>query len=204
MYVSRSEITVVAEQRDFIAANEAMHAAMRNMAGFRWAMLLRSLDNPEKLASVAMWLTRDQAEAWAESDSGMLHYDVATARGAMTPAAFAAIVDWQVDQAAGPDFVNRWNAAFHAIEDRLGSRLLQDLGQPESLRGPARRQQAGRPRAGGAGCRDCQRRSTPSAWRNRPLRSPLAHGALARPEDCRLSASLLVDRLSAYAAIDER
>jgi heme-degrading monooxygenase HmoA len=149
MYVSRCEVTIDAgRERDFIAEDEAMHAGMRTMAGFRWAMLLRSIDNPGKLASVAMWLTREQAQAWRDSEAAAAvhnarkaqdraspqaraqEYDVATARGSMTPAAFAAIVDWQVDLAISSDFVNRWNAAFHAIEDRLGSRLLQDLGQP--------------------------------------------------------------------------
>ena len=154
MYVSRSEVTVAGgREREFIAVNEAMHAEMRTMAGLRWAMLLRSIGHPGKLASVAMWLTREQAQAWRDSDSAAAtydanqvqdmvsplapapEYDVATARGSMTPAAFAAIVDWKVDLASGPEFVNRWNAAFHAIEDRLGSRLLQDLSQPTHYAG---------------------------------------------------------------------
>jgi len=148
MYVSRCEVTVVGgREHDFVAVNEAMHAGMRTMAGFRWAMFLRSIGYPGKLASVAMWQTREQAHAWSDSDpAAAIHaahpaqdmvsplapaqeYDVTTARGSMTPAAFVAIVDWEVDLKSGSEFVNRWNAAFHAIEDRLGSRLLQDLGQ---------------------------------------------------------------------------
>ena len=57
-------------------------------------------------------------------------YNVFTARGSMTPATFAAFVTWQVDVASSAGFVNRWNAFFHAIEDKLSSRLLQQLHQP--------------------------------------------------------------------------
>ncbi len=133
MYVSRSEVTIPeGQQPAFLSQTESQHTSMRTAQGFRWAMLLRSIEDPAILASVAMWLTREQAGV---ADFPVQHYDVATARGSMTPAAVVAIVDWQVDPATAPSFVNRWNAAFHAIEDMLGSRLLQDLDKPTHYAG---------------------------------------------------------------------
>jgi heme-degrading monooxygenase HmoA len=112
------------EQPAFVAEVTDAHDALKSTPGFRWAMVLRSLVDPSRLAAVAMWLNLDAA---GEGAFEVQRYEVATARGAMTPAAAAAIVDWQVDPEAAAAFVNRWNAAYHAIEDRLGSRLLKDL-----------------------------------------------------------------------------
>jgi heme-degrading monooxygenase HmoA len=149
MYIERREVRVVGgRMKDFLAFNEALHAGMKPMPGFRWAMLLRSMGYPGKMATIDMWQTREQARAWAESEAqqaafaahplqgmvspvGMAHgYDVVTARGSMTPAAVAAVVDWEIDVAGAKPFTDRWNAAYHAIEERLGSRLLRHLSQP--------------------------------------------------------------------------
>jgi hypothetical protein len=78
-----------------------------------------------------MWLSPQQApEAGpvtldaAETRYG---YDITTARGSMKPATHVAITDWRVDDAIAARFTGRWNAAYHAIEDRIGSRLMKDL-----------------------------------------------------------------------------
>jgi hypothetical protein len=53
----------------------------------------------------------------------------------MTPATRFAIVEWRVPEGDAARFTNRWNAVYHAIEDRIGSRLLRDLGSPGSYAG---------------------------------------------------------------------
>jgi heme-degrading monooxygenase HmoA len=154
MYVARREVRVVGgKAREFRAFNETLHAGMKDMPGFRWAMLLRSMGYLGKMATVDMWQTYEQATAWAEGDTllqafttqpvqgmvapiGMAQgYDVATARGSMTPAAVAAIVEWEVDVEHAKAFMDRWNAAYHHIEDRIGSRLLRHLGEPTHFAG---------------------------------------------------------------------
>ena len=111
-------------QAAFLEGIAAAHKGLEQQPGFRWAMVMRPQENPSRLAAAAMWLTLEQA---GEPEFPARRYDVATARGSMTPAAAAALVEWQPDEQATPDFVNRWNAAYHAIEDAIGSRLLRDL-----------------------------------------------------------------------------
>jgi len=133
MYVVRHHLTVApGDQAGLLAEAETAHAALRSAPGFRWAMVLRSAGDPSRLAAVAMWLKREDA---GNAGLPVQHYDVATARGSMTPAAVVAIVDWQVDPANAAAFVNRWNAVYHAIEDRIGSRLLQDMDEPSRYAG---------------------------------------------------------------------
>jgi hypothetical protein len=86
-----------------------------------------------------MWLSPEQA---SEQDGNTLGanesthgFDVTTARGSMTPASHVVLVDWQVDDAMAPRFTTRWNAAYHAIENRIGSRLLRDLESPRQYSG---------------------------------------------------------------------
>jgi heme-degrading monooxygenase HmoA len=112
------------KQSEFLAQIEAAHSGLKDQRGFRWAMVLRSRSDPSRLAAVAMWLSLEDA---GDADFPVQRYEVATARGSMTPAAAAALVDWRIESGVAPAFVNRWNAAYHAIEDRLGNRLLQDL-----------------------------------------------------------------------------
>lgn len=139
MYVSRSLITIEAEtEPELLSRAEASHASRRAADGFRWAMLLRSLDDASSFASVSMWLTPEHDAAWraANDTPAPKHgYDVTTARGAMTPAAAAAIVGWQVEPADAARFAALWNAAYHDIEDVFGSRLLQDLETPWAYAG---------------------------------------------------------------------
>ena len=134
MYISRSIISLQGDtESDLVAKVEAAHASRREADGFRWSMLLRSMDNASEFASVSMWLTPEHEQAWREANdapAAMHGYDVTTARGAMTPAAAAAMADWQADAAEAAHFAARWNAAYHAIEDVFGSRLLQDLESP--------------------------------------------------------------------------
>ena len=133
MYVARHHLTVAPDQQDALLSEmEPVHADLHSKPGFRWAMILRSVDEPSRLAAVAMWLNRENA---GNAGFPAQHYDVAKARGAMTPATVAAIVDWRVEAAAAPAFVNSWNAAYHAIEDTIGSRLLQDLDDPAHFAG---------------------------------------------------------------------
>jgi hypothetical protein len=106
-----------------LAEWKPVHAELRTKPGFRWAMVLRSLEDASRLAAVAMWQQLEEAGA----EFPVQRYDVATARGSMTPASFAAIIDWRIAADAAPAFVNAWNAAYHAIEDTLGNRLLVDL-----------------------------------------------------------------------------
>jgi heme-degrading monooxygenase HmoA len=125
MYVSRAGASISLEQQDeFVARIRQAHAALAKADGFRWAMLLRSMEDPAQLAAVAMWLTREHAAASGEPPQ---HYDVTTARGSMTPAAVMGIVEWHIDPDGAQGFVSWWNAAYHAIEDSIGSRLLHDL-----------------------------------------------------------------------------
>jgi hypothetical protein len=42
----------------------------------------------------------------------------------------AAIVEWEVDVEHARAFIDRWNAAYHHIEDRIGSRLGRHLSEP--------------------------------------------------------------------------
>ena len=133
MYVARHHLTVApGQQSGLLAEVAATHAGLQSAPGFRWVMVLRSNDDPSRMAAVAMWLKREDA---GNADFPVQHYDVATARGSMTPAAVAALVDWSVDAAVAAAFVNRWNAAYHAIEDRIGSRLLQDMDDPAHYTG---------------------------------------------------------------------
>jgi heme-degrading monooxygenase HmoA len=154
MYIARREVRVVGgKAREFLAFNEALHAGMKVMPGFRWGMLLRSMGYPGKMATIDMWQTRQQAQDWSDSEAqlaaftahpiqgivapiGMAHgYDVVTARGSMTPAPVAAIVEWEVDSEHAKAFVDRWNAAYHQIEDRIGSRLGRHLSDPTAFTG---------------------------------------------------------------------
>jgi heme-degrading monooxygenase HmoA len=154
MYVTRREVRVVGgRERDFRRMNEAMQTGMKDAGGFRWAMLLRSIGYPSKLASLAMWDDYAAAQAWSNSDAsaavfaghpvqgmvsplGPAHgYEVATARGAMSPASYAAIVDWEVEASQAAAFTQRWNAQYHAVEEKLGSRLLRHAGQPTLFAG---------------------------------------------------------------------
>jgi heme-degrading monooxygenase HmoA len=128
MYVIRHHLTVEPAQLDAMLSEwKPVHASLRTKPGFRWAMVLRSLENASRMAAVAMW---QQLEAAGDAGFPVQRYDVATARGLMTPAAVVALVDWRVEADAAPPFVSRWNAAYHAIEDAVGSRLLQDLDDP--------------------------------------------------------------------------
>jgi heme-degrading monooxygenase HmoA len=152
MYIARREVQVVgAKAREFRAQHEALRAGMKSMPGFRWAMLLRSMDEPGKMATVEMWETYESASAWAESEAhsqassthpgeGVVSasasgYDVTTARGSMTPATAAAIVEWEIDDGSAKAFTDRWNAAYHHIEDRVSSRLGRHLSQPARFAG---------------------------------------------------------------------
>jgi heme-degrading monooxygenase HmoA len=120
-----SKVTVPPiEQPAFVAEVTAAHDALKSTPGFRWAMVLRSQDDPSRLAAVAMWLNLNAA---GEGAFEVHRYEVSTARGTMTPAVVAAIVEWRVEAESAATFVSRWNAAYHAIEERLGSRLLKDL-----------------------------------------------------------------------------
>jgi heme-degrading monooxygenase HmoA len=133
MYVARHHLEVAPDQQSgLLAEMKPVHAELRSRPGFRWAMVLRSADDQSRLAAVAMWLNRQAA---GNADFPVQHYEVATARGSMTPASVAAIVDWRVQPDSAPGFVNRWNAAYHAIEDTIGSRLLQDLDDPAHYAG---------------------------------------------------------------------
>jgi heme-degrading monooxygenase HmoA len=133
MYVARHHLTVAPLEQDALMAEiKPVHAELRLKPGFRWAMVLRSAEDTSRLAAVAMWLNREDA---GNAGFPAQHYDVATARGAMTPASVAAIVDWRVEPDSAPGFVSRWNAAYHAIEDTIGSRLLQDLDDPAHYAG---------------------------------------------------------------------
>ena len=68
MYVSRHDTRVDdVGEGDLMGQHEAMHAAMRSATGFRWAMLLRSTEDPAQLASIEMWQTPEQAQAFRES-----------------------------------------------------------------------------------------------------------------------------------------
>jgi heme-degrading monooxygenase HmoA len=152
MYIARREVRVVGgKAREFVAFNEALHAGMKTMTGFRWGMLLRSMGYPGKMATIDMWQNRQHAQGWSDSEAqiaaftanpiqgivtpiSMAHgYDVVTARGSMTPAPVAAIVEWGVDVEHAKTFVDRWNAAYHHIEDRIGSRLGRHLSDPTSF-----------------------------------------------------------------------
>lgn len=151
MYIARREIQVMeGKAQEFRGLAESLHAGLKDLPGFRWAMLLQAADSESKTAVIEMWLTEEQAAARGESDAlgaigggedvarpiGEMHgYDVTTARGSMTPASFAAIVEWEVDEPDGKMFTERWNAAYHHIEDRISSRLLRDLNEPAKLVG---------------------------------------------------------------------
>jgi heme-degrading monooxygenase HmoA len=139
MYISRSIITLQDEsERELIEKVDEVHASRQTADGFRWSMLLRSAEDPSSFVSVSMWLTAENEEAWREANGAPLpphRYDVATARGSMTPASSVAIVDWQVEPDLAARFAARWNAAYHAIEDKIGSRLLQDLGSETTYAG---------------------------------------------------------------------
>ena len=135
MYIKRSEATVAAGSLDELKENEArVHEFLRTMPGFRWAMLLQSLEQPGRIAAISMWLSPEQASPQDGNTLGESEetrgYDVTTARGSMTPASHVALVDWEVSPEFTDRFANRWNAAYHAIEDRIGSRLLRDLESP--------------------------------------------------------------------------
>jgi Antibiotic biosynthesis monooxygenase len=134
MYISRSAVASEGEtESELIARVKASHTSRLAADGFRWAMLLRSMDDAGSFSAVSMWLSPEHALAWreaTESPAPLYRYNVETARGSMTPATAAAIVDWQVDPGVAARFASRWNAAYHAIEDVYGSRLLQELDEP--------------------------------------------------------------------------
>lgn len=101
-------------------------------------MLLRPSDEAARLTSVSMWLAPEHEQAWRDASSTPLpthRYDVSLARGSMTPAVAVAIVDWQPEEAEAARFSARWNAAYHAIENVIGSRLLQDIEAPSNYTG---------------------------------------------------------------------
>ena len=131
MYISRSLISAQPESdAELLAKVEAAFASRQAADGFRWAMLLRSSSGAPTYVSISMWLTPEHAQRWRQANDAPppAHgYDVTTARGSMTPATAVAVVDWQVDGGLVARFTNRWNATYHAIEDRIGSRLAQDL-----------------------------------------------------------------------------
>ncbi|HEX5368833.1 MAG TPA: antibiotic biosynthesis monooxygenase [Dehalococcoidia bacterium] len=145
MYIAIRKITVDANKTsDLTAAAESAHALTSGVEGFRWAMLLRSSDDATRFATVSMWLTTEAATSWAigaigaafdstltavGSDSSFREFDVAMARGSMTPATYAVMVEWDVPSEDAAAFANRWNAVYHAVEDAIGSRLLRDLEQ---------------------------------------------------------------------------
>lgn len=133
MYISISR-AAVANLDETAASVARVHEFMATMPGFRWAMVLRSLETPEELAAVSMWLTPEQASDQEKTSLGSKTesrgFDVATARGSMTPASHVALVEWEAPEEAATAFANRWNAVYHAIEDRIGSRLLQDMAAP--------------------------------------------------------------------------
>jgi len=140
MYIAMTQADLAVDVQDHAQAEiERVHEFVRQMPGFRWAMYLHSLDEPDRFASVSMWLTPEQASSQIGAVLGdaaqTRGYDVVTARGAMTPASHLALVEWRVGEADAAAFANRWNAVFHAIEDRIGSRLLRDLEAPGSLAG---------------------------------------------------------------------
>jgi hypothetical protein len=135
MYITHSEGDISSDHQDEAMAEVArVHEFMRTMPGFRWAMLLHSLDAPDRFAAVSMWLSPEQASAQdgkvLEATTEPKGYDVTTARGSMTPATHVALVGWQAGDDIAARFTNPWNAAYHAIEDRIGSRLLKDLATP--------------------------------------------------------------------------
>jgi Antibiotic biosynthesis monooxygenase len=134
MYISRSAVTSEGEtEGELIARVKASHASRLAADGFRWAMLLRSMEDATSFSAVSMWLSPEHALAWreaTESPAPLYRYNVVTARGSMTPASAAAIVDWQVDTEVAARFASRWNAAYHSIEDVFGSRLLQEMDEP--------------------------------------------------------------------------
>ena len=138
MYISITE-AAVADVAETKANVERVHEFMREMPGFRWAMILRSIETPERLATVSMWLTPEQASEQEGTSMGAGEesrgFDVTTARGSMTPASHVAVVEWEVADEQASRFTNRWNAAYHAIEDRIGSRLLKDLITPGRFTG---------------------------------------------------------------------
>jgi heme-degrading monooxygenase HmoA len=139
MYICRSIVTLDGEtEAELTAKFQSAHDACRDADGFRWWMLLRSADNASDFASVSMWLTPEHEEAWRAgfgAPAATHRYDVTTARGSMTPTVAVAIVDWQVDPDEAQRFAVRWNAAYHAIEDSIGSRLLQNLDSPNVYAG---------------------------------------------------------------------
>jgi heme-degrading monooxygenase HmoA len=150
MYIAQREFKVTdGDDRGFLSLHEVLHSSMKTTPGFRWAMLLRSMDDPAKMGAVEMWLTPEAEAGWTASESHgqalAAHpeqgqgiekgYDVTTARGSMTPAMVAAIVDWEVDDAKAKTFTDRWNAAYHHIEDRISSRLGRHLSQPARFAG---------------------------------------------------------------------
>ncbi len=149
MYIAHRDLKVTDGNTSAnLALSEALHAGMKSMPGFRWAMLLRSLDDVGKLAAVEMWQSPEEAASWKESESRSQAvaghpvqggddqgYDVTTARGAMTPATVAAMVEWEIDDIDAKLFTDRWNAAYHHIEDRISSRLLRDLAEPRRFAG---------------------------------------------------------------------
>ena len=140
MYISRTEFqTEGGKVAELLTDHETLQTNLKGLPGFRWAMLLRSVDDANKMASVEMWLNEEQAPAPGESSAATTSqtygYDVTTARGSMTPASFAAIVEWQIPEQDVKAFTDRWNAAYHHVEDRISSRLLRDLRQPSQFVG---------------------------------------------------------------------
>jgi heme-degrading monooxygenase HmoA len=139
MYISISSMTLGGDSEgDLVSKSETAYASRRNADGFRWSMLLRAQDDANSFTSVSMWLTPEAEQAWRETNDAPAPthgYDVVTARGSMTPASAVALVDWQIDAALAGRFSAGWNAAYHAIEDAFGSRLLQDLTSPETYVG---------------------------------------------------------------------
>ncbi len=135
MYISILKLSSASEN-DLVHEDEAAQLSQRDAEGFRWAMLLRSTEDAASYTSVSMWLTPEHEQSWRQAGDAPRAghgYDVTIARGSMTPATAVAIVDWRVQPAEADRFAARWNAAYHAIEDAIGSRLLRDLASPESL-----------------------------------------------------------------------
>jgi hypothetical protein len=131
MFISISRGGAASRVDEIKAEVARVHEFLRTMPGFRWAMLLDSLEAPGVLTAVSMWLSPQQASAQEGVSLGegeaTRGFDVTTARGAMTPATHLAVVEWQIPDADAARFTTRWNAVYHHIEERIGSRLLKDL-----------------------------------------------------------------------------
>lgn len=137
MYIALTDQRASSEDDALRAFTDAQEPC-REAEGFRWSMLLRSTDDTTRLASVAMWLSPEHEIAWREANGSPIptqRFDVSVARGSMTPAATVALVEWHPEPTQAARFSAHWNAVYHAIENIIGSRLLQDLESSSSYIG---------------------------------------------------------------------